>query len=150
MKKTGPNYDQNIVCTDNPGQNIWDKIEKFTKTGQEKKSLISAFVYFFGCYCQSGNSGRETLGYVSTKIWDFPNISLFRKILSLSATREANCIPSLLWYISSYVLLVVNRICTKTLQNSKSLQVLNKAVLIDTMLDAALYSFLVVFSSWTI
>ena len=150
MNKTGPNYDQNIVCTDNPGQNIWDKIEKFTKTGQEKKSLISAFVYFFGCYCQSGNSGRETLGYVSTKIWDFPNISLFRKILSLSATREANCIPSFLWYISSYVLLVVNRICTKTLQNSKSLQVLNKAVLIDTMLDAALYSFLIVFSSWTI
>ena len=28
---------------DNPGQNIWNKIEKSSKTGQDKKSLISTF-----------------------------------------------------------------------------------------------------------
>ena len=31
----------------NPGQNIWKKIEKSSKTGQDKKSLISAFACFF-------------------------------------------------------------------------------------------------------
>ena len=29
-----------------PGQNIWNKIEKSSKTGQEKKSLISTFACF--------------------------------------------------------------------------------------------------------
>ena len=28
----------------NPGQNIWNKMEKSSKTGQEKKSLVSNFV----------------------------------------------------------------------------------------------------------
>ena len=30
----------------NPGQNIWKKIEKSSKTGQDKKSLISTFASF--------------------------------------------------------------------------------------------------------
>ena len=30
----------------NPGQNICNKIERFSKTGQDKKSLISAFACF--------------------------------------------------------------------------------------------------------
>ena len=30
----------------NPGQNIWSKIEKSSKTGQDKKSLISTFACF--------------------------------------------------------------------------------------------------------
>ena len=30
-----------------PEQNIWNKIEKFNKTGQGKKSLISTFTYLF-------------------------------------------------------------------------------------------------------
>ena len=30
----------------NPGQNIWNKLEKSGKTGQEKKSLISTFACF--------------------------------------------------------------------------------------------------------
>ena len=29
------------------GQNIWNKIEISSKTGQDKKSLISTFAYFF-------------------------------------------------------------------------------------------------------
>ena len=30
----------------NPGQNIWDKIEKSSKTGQDKKRLTSTFACF--------------------------------------------------------------------------------------------------------
>ena len=30
----------------NPEQNIWNKIEKFSKTGQDKKRLISPFAVF--------------------------------------------------------------------------------------------------------
>ena len=30
--------------SDNPGQNIWKKVEKCSKTGQDKKSLISTFM----------------------------------------------------------------------------------------------------------
>ena len=30
----------------NPGQNIWNKIKKSSKTGQKKKSLISTFPSF--------------------------------------------------------------------------------------------------------
>ena len=30
----------------NPGQNIWNKIEKSSETGQEKKSLLCVF----GCF----------------------------------------------------------------------------------------------------
>ena len=34
------------IPTYNPGQNIWHKIEKSSKTGQEKKSLTSNFACF--------------------------------------------------------------------------------------------------------
>ena len=30
----------------NPMQNIWNKLEKFSKTGQDKKSFISTFACF--------------------------------------------------------------------------------------------------------
>ena len=30
----------------NPGQNIWNKMEESSKTGQEKKNLVSVFAYF--------------------------------------------------------------------------------------------------------
>ena len=30
----------------NPEQKFWNKLEKFSKTGQEKKSLISTFACF--------------------------------------------------------------------------------------------------------
>ena len=35
---------QNDYCL---GENFWKKIEKSSKTGQETKSLISTFAYFF-------------------------------------------------------------------------------------------------------
>ena len=46
LQKIGPRKDQKFVCSDNPGQNIWNKIEKSSKTGQDKKSLISTFACF--------------------------------------------------------------------------------------------------------
>ena len=35
-----------FVCSDNPGQNIWNKIGKSNKTGQDKNILISASAGF--------------------------------------------------------------------------------------------------------
>ena len=35
-----------LTLNHHPGQNIWDKIEKSSKIGQDKKSLISALAYF--------------------------------------------------------------------------------------------------------
>ena len=68
----------------NPGQNICNKIEKFSKTGQDKKSLISAFGVFRVLLLKF-NFWKENwdLSYASTKILDFLNLSLFPKILSL-------------------------------------------------------------------
>ena len=36
----------NYLTIYNPGQNIWNRIEKSSKTGQDKKSLISTFACF--------------------------------------------------------------------------------------------------------
>ena len=67
-----PNNENTL--TYNPGQNIWNKREKSSKTGQVKKSLVIYFCVSLDCYCQSLVSGRET-GH-------FPIISLFPQILS--------------------------------------------------------------------
>ena len=46
LKLIGSSYDQRFVWSDNPGQSISNKIEKSSKTGQDKKSLISTFACF--------------------------------------------------------------------------------------------------------
>ena len=46
MKETGPSYGQKFVCSDNPGQNIWHKVKKFSKIGQDFKNVLSKFAYF--------------------------------------------------------------------------------------------------------
>ena len=51
-KGTGPSKDQKFACSDNPGQNIWTKLEKSSKTGQEKESLVSAFACFLTAICK--------------------------------------------------------------------------------------------------
>ena len=58
LKEIGPTYDQKFVCTDNTGQNIWHKVNKSSKIGQDFKNLLSSV--FFGSYCQSLISGRKT------------------------------------------------------------------------------------------
>ena len=45
-KRTGSSYDQKFACSNNLGQSIWNKMEKSSKTGQEKKSLLSIFTCF--------------------------------------------------------------------------------------------------------
>ena len=44
LKETGKSYNQNFVSSDNPIQNIWNKIDKFMKIGQDKKILVSSLV----------------------------------------------------------------------------------------------------------
>ena len=34
LKKTGPSYDQKLVWSGLPGQNVWNKVEEFNKIGQ--------------------------------------------------------------------------------------------------------------------
>ena len=69
-----------------PVQNIWNKIEKSSKIGHDKKSLMSTFACVLTTiakvkFCK----GDWALVYVSTLIWDFSNISWFSKILSLKS-----------------------------------------------------------------
>ena len=51
-KSRGPRTDRceilklTLTLIYNPGQNIWNKIEKYSKIGQDKKSLISTFACF--------------------------------------------------------------------------------------------------------
>ena len=90
-------------------------------TGQGKFDIN--FCMLLDCYCQSSISGRET-GHCAMSP---PKFEIFLKfpyflrslVLSRSATREATCILSLLYQIPHFVLLVVNRISTKTFQSSK-------------------------------
>ena len=66
----------------NPQQNIWNKLEGSRKTGQDEKSLLSICACFLTAIDKFNFwKGDWALGYVSTQIWDFPNISLFPKIL---------------------------------------------------------------------
>ena len=58
-------------------------------TGQGKESLISTFACFFDCFCQSSPPKFEIFLI-------FPYF-LRSLVLSRSATREATCIPSLLY-----------------------------------------------------
>ena len=34
LKETGPIFEQKSVCSDNPGQRIWNKLRKSSKTGR--------------------------------------------------------------------------------------------------------------------
>ena len=46
LKETGRVKTKIFFFSYNPRQNIWNKIEKPSKTGQVKKSLISTFACF--------------------------------------------------------------------------------------------------------
>ena len=45
-KGTGLSYDKNFACSNNPKQNIWNKTEKSSETGEEKITLVSIFACF--------------------------------------------------------------------------------------------------------
>ena len=48
------------TCSDNPGQNIWNKIPKSSNIGQEKEKFDIHFCVNSNCYCQSPVSWTET------------------------------------------------------------------------------------------
>ena len=57
-------------------QNNWNKMEKSSKTGQEKKSLVSVFSNFQLLLPKPNFfKGDWALGNVSNEILDFSNIS---------------------------------------------------------------------------
>ena len=59
----------------NPGQNIRNKINS-SKIGHDKKSLIPTSACFLTAIANDNFWKRDwALGYVSTLIWDFSNIS---------------------------------------------------------------------------
>ena len=43
-KETGPSQDKTFVCLDNLGQNLLNKMEKSSETGQEKKGFFYLFL----------------------------------------------------------------------------------------------------------
>ena len=45
-KTTRVSCDQKLPCFDNLVKNTWNKIVKYDKTGQEKKSFVSIFSSF--------------------------------------------------------------------------------------------------------
>ena len=47
VKETGQSYGKNFVCSDNTGENVWHKVKRYNKIGQELKNIISNFVSFF-------------------------------------------------------------------------------------------------------
>lgn len=77
----------------------------------------------FDCYCQSLISGGETEHWDndSTTIWDFSNTSQFPMILSLKALGNSwgNLCTKFFMVNTIFVIFVVNRTCTKTLQSSR-------------------------------
>ena len=90
---------------------------------KEKFDIYSCV--FFDCYCSSLISGMKT-GHQAMSPPKFEIFLIFpyflrSSVLSPWATREATRIPSLLYQISRFVALVVNRTCTKILLSSKIL-----------------------------
>ena len=70
----------------NPSQNIWHKLKKYSKTGQDVKNVISNFVCFLTAIVNvSLLKGRLGTSLRLHHIWHFSNISWFRKILSLKS-----------------------------------------------------------------
>ena len=53
LKETGPSYCQMFVCSDNSRQNIWHRVEKCSKTGQDYKNLISHFACFLTAFVKA-------------------------------------------------------------------------------------------------
>ena len=67
-----PSYDHKFACLDNLRQSIRNKIEKSSKIGQDKKSLISTFCVFLTTIAKVIFWKRDwPLSCVLTLIWGF-------------------------------------------------------------------------------
>ena len=69
-KGTGLSLNKKCACSDNPGQNIWNKIEKTCKTCQEKNSLVLTFACFLTAITKVKFSG----GRLGTRVCVHPNL----------------------------------------------------------------------------
>ena len=70
FQKTGSRYGQTFGCSDNPGKKNWKKIEKSSKTGQGKKSLIS----IFACFLTVTDKVELVQGILGTRLFVHPNL----------------------------------------------------------------------------
>ena len=66
-----------FVCSHNPGQNISNKIEKSSKTGQDKKSLISTFA----CSLTAIAKVEFVQGRLVTRLFPHQNLRFFKYLL---------------------------------------------------------------------
>ena len=72
-----------FLCSDNPGQNIWHKLKKYSKIGKDHKSLISKFAFFLITFLKIlFLEGILGTGLCLHPNLTFLNISRFPKILS--------------------------------------------------------------------
>ena len=60
LKEAGHNLRPKIFCSDSPGENIWHKVKKFSKIGQDFKNVLSNFPGFFDSKSQTFISGWKT------------------------------------------------------------------------------------------
>ena len=69
---------QKFVCSDNPGQNIWHKVKRYNKIGQDCENIISNFACFWQLFSTFNFWKRDwELDCVYIHIWHFSNFSNF-------------------------------------------------------------------------
>ena len=98
----------------NPGQNIQNKMQKHSKHWTGRETFDTYFCVFFDCYVQGlifgrGN-GRQDMSPSKFEIFQIFSFFLKYQVLSRQATHESIRIPSLLYQISRFVLLVAKDI----------------------------------------
>ena len=115
MRSSGGIWGLLICCRDfclySPGRGIWGGMVRSGGAGR-----VGGVVFGLLLPCLL-SGGDWVLGYVSTEIWDLRDISLFPKILSLKSFGNSwgNSCTKFAILDTTFVLLVVNRISTKTL-----------------------------------
>ena len=76
LKETGPGYNERFLSSDNPRKNICHKIEKYKKTGQGFKNVISHFACFIDSYSQ-----RLPKGPLGTRLRLHPHLTFLQYFL---------------------------------------------------------------------
>ena len=91
----------------NPGRGICGRMEKSSKTGQQKESFMSTFACCLTATPKFDFWNRDwALHYVPTQTWDFPNISLFSKILSPIVRQLVSQVCYTRYHVSFYLWLL--------------------------------------------
>ena len=99
---------------------------------------------FFVFHCQSLISGSKTGCYVISlpkpeMFLTFPNF-LTKLTLTCLVACEETCLPSLLYYRASVLLLVVIQTCTKFLKKHQNI----KTGIVDTVTEQTVFNFLLI------